>query len=669
MAGGRGKLGSPVEGQKLVKTANGDAEDDADEWHVAYNKPAANGAAENGERKRHSSNISTAQKSVQSRIEDLELDDAGFVDQQPRFRGGTNRKAFFAIILGVAAGVAAVVCVVVFYFRSSYIPNNYIIVVDAGSSHTKLNVFHYRGDKINGTGKIEQVEFRECNGTLQSFVGKDVSKLRLAWESCLLFAKDQIPEDRWEKTEVYVGGTSGLRQLRKTTPAVAEQLLETVRILLNTTYRLAPDHTHVMILNGEEEGALAWATVNFITKGLLPDNITAIDRSHDSTFGSLDLGGSSTQIAFAAEEVPTASPNFKLTFFGRSYQLYSKSFECRGKSEAHRLLRARLIVNHMKSQQQSSKKVPTIEHPCYPAGLVFAENHTTVFGSYCTRYLTTTAATASFPQRMEYQFRGTGNVTQCQREVRSLFDETKCPIGDRDCSFRSKLKSMNITGPFMGFAGMFYVMQFFNLTHDEDHVATKLTIKPQNFRDAYRRHCTLAWPELSMMYAKSTYEPFLMNYCFDGIFIDTLLYDVYGFSDEEFERIQFRSTVNGVSAGWAVGLALNSTNAIPPENELERMSKAFFLIFLVIFATSSLQEDVSQASSLQEDVSQTSPLQEDVSQTSTLQGDVSQTSSLQGDVSQTSSLQGDVSQAVGSSALSLQGGDSGGGASFVLLCF
>jgi acetate kinase len=43
----------------------------------------------------------------------------------------------------------------------------YILVVDAGSSHTKLNVFHYRGDKINGTGKIEQLQLTECNGTLE----------------------------------------------------------------------------------------------------------------------------------------------------------------------------------------------------------------------------------------------------------------------------------------------------------------------------------------------------------------------------------------------------------------------------------------------------------------------------------------------------------------------
>lgn len=70
------------------------------------------------------------------------------------------------IIIGVILGVAAIVSVVVLYFRTSYIPENYVIVIDAGSAHTKLHVFHYRGDKVNGTGMIERLGFLQCNGKL-----------------------------------------------------------------------------------------------------------------------------------------------------------------------------------------------------------------------------------------------------------------------------------------------------------------------------------------------------------------------------------------------------------------------------------------------------------------------------------------------------------------------
>ena len=100
-----GKSGSDasLDGQKSLLKQNGgvNGDDDADDWwvtlffphltsvpsvygrlpffrHVAYNVPSNDSVVLNGDRKRHASNISETQKSFQSRIEDLELDDTGF---------------------------------------------------------------------------------------------------------------------------------------------------------------------------------------------------------------------------------------------------------------------------------------------------------------------------------------------------------------------------------------------------------------------------------------------------------------------------------------------------------------------------------------------------------------------------------------------------------------
>ncbi|GAU88354.1 hypothetical protein RvY_01065 [Ramazzottius varieornatus] len=555
--GSRGSRGSPVEGQKsLLKGDNGATDDENDEaWTVSYNKGNENGV----DRKRQITNGASS-RSIQDKIEDLEVDDHGFVDQTPVVK--PNRKLFILIVVGVALGVGAIVSVVVFYFRSSYVPNNYIIVVDAGSSHTKLNVFHYRGDKVNGTGKIEQLDFMECNGTVMSFM-YDYERMRTSWTPCFQFAKEKVPEDRWDKTEVYFGATAELRQFQTTQPEKAERLLNDVRTFLNETYDLSPDRTHVLILDGSEEGALAWATVNFITKSLLPDNITSSSDRAPQTYGSIDLGGSSTQIAFTTQD--PAEANFHLTFFGAQYQLFSKSFRCRGKGEAHRLLKAQLVTQSKNSQ--------FVIHPCYPRGLVTNESHTDIFSAQCTGYLDK----EKFVHRPRYQLQGTGDVDQCRAHVRKIFaDPTgKCPFQDEDCSFNSQLKPMNISGPFMGFAGLYFVMDFFNLSNGEDRMTSNLT----NFREVYRRHCNQPWSNLS-----SSTNRFMKGYCFDGNYIDVLLTEVYGFSDEEFGKIEFRKSVNGVSTGWAVGLALNSTNAVVAELEIEPFSRAFFLAFLVIFA-------------------------------------------------------------------------------------
>ena len=54
-------------------------------------------------------------------------------------------------------------------------------------------------------------------------------------------------------------------------------------------------NSFAIIASGEEEATFDWLGVNFIANKL--DN----DNSIDNTYGSLDLGGQSTQIAFAVK--------------------------------------------------------------------------------------------------------------------------------------------------------------------------------------------------------------------------------------------------------------------------------------------------------------------------------------------------------------------------------
>lgn len=224
---------------------------------------------------------------------------------------------------------------------------------------------------------------------------------------------------------------------RSSDPVTAERLMDEVRIVVNDSFspRLSPEHLFVMILNGDEEGALAWASGNFVTKRLLPDNNTLLDSQHE-TYGSLDLGGSSTQIAFASSSTSTPA-NFELTFFGVQYHLYSKSFSCRGKGEAVRILKAETVINSSMSRSN------VIINPCLPLGAVTNETHSDLFGAQCTMYLRKPAKSRPY-----YTFEGTGNITQCRRATRTLFQNPDCPFSDPECSFSTRHK-INVTTSFM----------------------------------------------------------------------------------------------------------------------------------------------------------------------------------------------------------------------------
>lgn len=71
------------------------------------------------------------------------------------------------------------------------------------------------------------------------------------------------------------------------------------------------------------------------------------------TVGSMDLGGASTQIAFAIDEDLKGDDYLHIKLYGYSYNVYTHSFLCYGKNEAEKTLldkvlrvRKAFVVSH-----------------------------------------------------------------------------------------------------------------------------------------------------------------------------------------------------------------------------------------------------------------------------------------------------------------------------------
>ncbi|KAL0172788.1 hypothetical protein M9458_033099, partial [Cirrhinus mrigala] len=60
------------------------------------------------------------------------------------------------------------------------------------------------------------------------------------------------------------------------------------------------------------------------------------------TVGSLDLGGASTQIAFATSDEAKSEDIIKVSLYGYEYNIYTHSFLCYGKNEAEKRVWAKL---------------------------------------------------------------------------------------------------------------------------------------------------------------------------------------------------------------------------------------------------------------------------------------------------------------------------------------
>lgn len=107
-----------------------------------------------------------------------------------------------------------------------------------------------------------------------------------------------IPASQLADTPVYVLATAGLRLLSESQSAAILQAACSY-IRNGTPFTIKSCEEQVRIISGEEEGVYGWVAVNYLLDGFdahgLADKGTT---RHSSTYGFLDMGGASTQIAF-----------------------------------------------------------------------------------------------------------------------------------------------------------------------------------------------------------------------------------------------------------------------------------------------------------------------------------------------------------------------------------
>uniref|UniRef100_A0A8C4GDK4 nucleoside diphosphate phosphatase n=1 Tax=Dicentrarchus labrax TaxID=13489 RepID=A0A8C4GDK4_DICLA len=137
----------------------------------------------------------------------------------------------------------------------------------------------------------------------------------------LKVAKKTVPRLEWKRTPVVLRATAGLRLLAA---EKAQALLDQVQHVFDESPFLVPDNS-VSIMNGTNEGILAWISVNFLTGHLKAQT--------KKTVGILDLGGGSTQITFlpklrkTIESVPVADYVARFDIFNSTFELYTHSLD------------------------------------------------------------------------------------------------------------------------------------------------------------------------------------------------------------------------------------------------------------------------------------------------------------------------------------------------------
>uniref|UniRef100_A0A1A8G8G4 nucleoside diphosphate phosphatase n=1 Tax=Nothobranchius korthausae TaxID=1143690 RepID=A0A1A8G8G4_9TELE len=195
----------------------------------------------------------------------------------------------------------------------------YAVMFDAGSTGTRIHVYTFIQNGSEKLPVLDNEMFHSIKPGLSAYAdspetaGETVRRL-------LKVAKKTVPRLDWKRTPLVLRATAGLRLLPV---EKAQALLDQVQHVFDESPFLVPDDS-VSIMDGTNEGILAWISLNFLTGHL--------NANAKKTVGILDLGGGSTQITFlpelkkAVETAPVADFVARLDFFNSTFELYSHSY-------------------------------------------------------------------------------------------------------------------------------------------------------------------------------------------------------------------------------------------------------------------------------------------------------------------------------------------------------
>ncbi|EIM89748.1 nucleoside phosphatase GDA1/CD39, partial [Stereum hirsutum FP-91666 SS1] len=320
------------------------------------------------------------------------------------------------------------------------------IVIDAGSSGSRLQIYSWRDPRVardEGGQKVAYNLPKVEKGTQDA--DEWVSKVEPGLSSfaenpdgvasylrpLLEHARSHIPPSLHSETPLFLLATAGMRLLSP--EHQASVLQSTCQFLkFHSEFRIddpsvvGPCGSSVRIITGEEEGLFGWIAVNYLMDGF--------GRSDDdrTTYGFLDMGGASTQIAFepSPEEREKAGNliDVRLRLLGGEeirHSVFVTTWLGYGTNQARERYVAQAIDAYEMTRPTPSHGEPSdvelIEDPCLPKDLTLTEQPIHVGPS--------TSHT-----RKPHTLVGTGSFSQCLSEVTPLLNKT-VPCPDSPCLF------------------------------------------------------------------------------------------------------------------------------------------------------------------------------------------------------------------------------------------
>lgn len=472
------------------------------------------------------------------------------------------------------------------------VARRYAIIVDAGSSGSRMQVYSWKdplvdraqrerkGEKIKilptvekgtweGSGLDWQLKVEPGLSTFGSHPQDVHSYLTPLFDH----AKQIIPPELMADTPVYILATAGMRLLPEDQQkAVLQNTCSFISEKTPFNLGIGGCQEHVQVIKGEEEGLLGWIAINYLMDGFHFKPSLNDGTEGKSTFGFLDMGGASTQIAFEpSQSAQIANPDTQddLTSVALRmldgtdvvHKVFVTTFLGFGTNKA----RDRYLTSLVPSTSPSTS---AITDPCLPKGLELKlpQDHT---------------ATAAISPSLV----GSGSFDQCLKSLAPLLDkEAEC--NRPPCLFHGvHVPPIDFSvNHFIGVSEYWFSSNdVFKLGGVYDFVT---------FQKAAQTFCGSSWDSLTSqlkdgaVFGKQVTTDRLEMQCFKAAWMATVLHEGIGIpritdpggegegrvhADEaqgkadEKNLFQSVNDVGGLAVSWTLGKAvLEASKDIPP---------------------------------------------------------------------------------------------------------
>ena len=389
-------------------------------------------------------------------------------------------------------------------------------------------------------------------------------------------ASKYIPEDAVPDTPIYLLATAGMRLLPE--PQKEKLLAEICSYAKShTKFQITSCESNFQIIPGETEGLYGWLAANYLLGGFDDPSEHDHGKGHH-TYGFLDMGGASAQIAFApnsteAERHAEDLKMMRLRDIGGSaaeYKIFVTTFLGYGANEARRRYVEALL------DDSGSDDTHELEDPCLPVNL-----RITTKGDVLLPGSTVKGKTRSLV--------GTGHFDQCLNQTFPLLDKN-APCLDQPCLFNGKhVPAIDFdVNHFVGVSEYWHTThEIFEMGHED---------KSYDFNTYQHRvseFCSRDWKSIEAGLAKHEWgkkvdERLAVEVCFKASWLINLLHEGIGIPRVGLEHTGKGGAHNGTKEVIDSAKEMGYTSSFQAVDKIHDTEVSWTLGKMLLYASSQI---------------------------------------------------------------------------------